>query len=297
MRVTPAMQDRTFLENINQVKSRMDKAQEEVSSGKKVNHLSDDPFASLRSSEIQAQSSLNDQFLSTDDQLRSRLNITDTVLQSMISNMDNAKVLAAQALSGTTTPEIRSALATGVDGVIKQALSDSNLQFDGTYLFAGTLTNVAPFEESPAGSGTIVYNGNDEPIYSRLDSSTVMQINITGQDLAEAAPSMFTTLADLKTAIQNDDTSTIQARLDDLGAISDRLNSLDADVGNNMKAVDQVRSRLTNQNLTLKTEDSSLTDANMIESISNLNLAGQGLSAALNAKAKIQQVSLFDFMS
>lgn len=297
MRVTPTMQDRVFLENINQVKSRLDKAQEEVSSGKKVNRLSDDPFASLRSSEIQAQSSLNDQFLATGDQLRSRLETTDTVLQSMISNLDNAKVLAAQALSGTTTAETRSALATGVDGVLKQALSDSNLQFDGSYLFAGTRTNIAPFVESPPGSGTIVYNGNDEAIYARLDSSTVMQVNITGQDLAESAPPLFTTLSELKTAIQNNDTDTIRARLGDLETISNRLNTLDAGVGNNMKMVDQVRSRLTSQSLALKTEDSRLTDANMVESISNLNLAEQGLNAALSAKARIQQVSLFDFMS
>ena len=295
-RITPTIQDRNFLENITRAKSRMDQAQQEISSGKKVNNLSDDPFAAMRSSEIQASTSVNDQFLSTNDQVKSRLNITDTALQSMISNLDNAKVLAAQALSGTTTVETRSALAEGVDGTIRQALSDANMQFNGSYLFAGTKTNAAPFVESPVGSGNVTYNGNDEAIYARLDSSTILQTNVTGQDLAQAAPSMFTTLADLKMAIQNNDTDTIAARLKDLESISERLNTLDAFVGNTANLVDQIHSRLSDQNLALKAEDSRLTDANMVESISNFNLAQQGVTAALSAKAKVQQISLFDFL-
>ncbi|HVN81024.1 MAG TPA: flagellar hook-associated protein FlgL [Terriglobia bacterium] len=296
-RITPSMQDRDFLENIYRAKGRMDQAQQEISSGKKVNNLSDDPFAAMRSSEIQANTSANDQFLSTNDQVKSRLDITDTALQSMISNLDNAKVLAAQALSGTTTPETRSALAEGVDGTIKQALSDVNMQFNGSYLFAGTKTSTVPFVESPVGSGNVTYNGNNEAIYSRLDSSTVVQTNITGQDLAQTAPSMFTTLADLKAAIQNNDTTAINARLQDLDSISERLNTLDAFVGNTTNLVNEIHSRLSDQDLALKSEDSRLTDANMVESISNFNLAEQGVNAALSAKAKVQQVSLFDFLS
>jgi flagellar hook-associated protein 3 FlgL len=297
MRVTPTMQDRVFLENISLAKSRMDEAQAEISSGKKVNHLSDDPFAAMRSSQIQASSNLNDQYLSTNEQVKSRLEITDTALQSMISNLDSAQSLAAQALSGTTTPESRTALAEGMDGVIKQALSDVNLQFNGSYLFAGTKTSTTPFAESPVGSGSVTYNGNDEAFYARLDSTTVAQINVTGQDLAQTAPSMFTTLADLKTAIQNNDTDTIRARLTDLQSISERLNTLDASVGNTVNLVDQIHSRLSDQNLSLKAEDSRLTDANMVESISKFNLAQQGVSAALSAEAKTQQLSLFDYIT
>ena len=295
-RITPTMQDRDFLENIIRAKSRMDQAQQEISSGKKVNNLSDDPFAAMRESEIQAGTSVNEQFLSTNDQVKSRLDITDTALQSMIRNLDNAMVLATQALSGTTTAETRAALAEGVDGAIKQSLSDANMQFNGTYLFAGTKTNTAPFVESPVGSGNVTYNGNDEAIYARLDLSTVVQTNVTGQDLAQTVPAMFTTLSNLKTAIQSNDTDTVAARLRDLQAISERLNTLDAFVGNTTNLVNQIHSRLSDQNLALKAEDSRLTDANMVESISNFNLAQQGVTAALSAKAKVQQISLFDFL-
>jgi flagellar hook-associated protein 3 FlgL len=296
MRVTPTMQDRTFLENITQAKVRMDKSQEEISTGRRVNQLSDDPFAAAQSGEITAQMSYNDQYLDTIDQLRGRLDITDTVVQSMITSLDNAKVLAVQSLSGTTTAEARASLALGVDGVLKQVLSDANAQFNGSYLFSGTQTNTVPFTETPPGSGTIVYSGNDEAIYARLDNSTVMQTNITGEDLAETAPPLFSTLTDLKNAIQNNDTATIEARLNDLNTISDRLNSLGAVVGNSTQLAEQVRSRLTDQNLAMTKENSRLSDANMVESISNFSLAEQGVNATLSAKARIQQLSLIDYL-
>ena len=103
MRVTASIQNRNFLEHINQLKARMDKAQEEVSSGKTVNRLSDNPFAASQSSEIASVVSANDQLIAGNTQLRSKLELSDSVLQSLIQSTDSALSLATQALSGTTT--------------------------------------------------------------------------------------------------------------------------------------------------------------------------------------------------
>src|SRR5262249_11314661 len=99
MRVTSTIQNRNFLDNVNQLKTRLDKAQEEVSSGKSVNRLSDNPFAAAQSSKLMAVIGANDQFIAMNDQLRSKFEVTDTLLQGVIRSLDSAKVLAAQALS------------------------------------------------------------------------------------------------------------------------------------------------------------------------------------------------------
>ena len=104
MRVTPSMQDRNFLENINRTKTRLDKAQEQITTGKRVNRFSDDPFAASQSNRIAALTSTNDQFIANNELLRSKLELTDSTLQSLIQTMDSARTAAAQALSGTTTP-------------------------------------------------------------------------------------------------------------------------------------------------------------------------------------------------
>ncbi|MFN8009145.1 MAG: flagellar hook-associated protein FlgL [Terriglobia bacterium] len=294
MRMTPTIQTRNFLERIQDSKARLDKAQEEVSTGKSVNRLSDDPYAAGQLSEITATMSMNDQFISNNDQLKSKLELTDSVLQLLNQAIDGAKGLAAQALSGTTTAESRQALALAVDGVKKEVLSDSNAQYNGMYLFSGTQTSSQPFVDS--GGGAIAYQGNDEPIYLRLDRSTVLQTNITGGNLFLGSPGIYSTLDDLKTAISNNDTATIQSKLQDLETISDRVNAADTTVGNHLQLLDQIQSRLNSQNLALQTESSRLGDANLVESLSNLTLANQAVNVTLNTEAQVQQLSLIDYL-
>ncbi len=294
MRMVPTIQYRNFIDNIDQSKARLDKAQEEISSGKSVNRLSDNPYAAAQTSEIAAISSANDEFIANNDQLRSKLELTDSVLQFLNQTIDSAKVLAAQALSGTTTPESRQALATAVEGTRQQALSNANAQFNGSYLFAGTDNKTQPFADS--GGGTVTYQGNNESIFQRLDRSTVLKSNTTGQELFLDSPPIFSVLEDLKTAIQNNDITTIRARLDDLETISDRVNVTDTNVGNDINLLDQIQSRLKSQNLALQTQSSRLSDANLVESISKFNLATQAVNTTLNAQAKVQQLSLIDFL-
>lgn len=293
MRVTTTIQNRNFLDNINQLKSRLDKAQTEVSTGKTVNRLSDDPLAASQASRLTAVMGANDQFIAMNDQLRSRLELTDTVLQAFIQSVDAAKVLAAQALSGATTPESRAALATEVEGVWEQILSESNTQFNGTFLFAGTQTTVPPFDDS---GGSLVYNGNNEATYQRLDRTVVIQTNVTGQELFLDSPPAFTVLDNLKTAILANDTTAIRAALDDLDVISGRVNTFAARAGNSLQLIDQIQGTLRAHNLALQENISRMTDADLAKSITDLNLTNQALNVSMNAQAQVQQLSLLDFL-
>jgi flagellar hook-associated protein 3 FlgL len=293
MRVTPSIQTRNFLENINQLKSRMDKAQEEVSSGKTVNRLSDNPFAAAQSSEIEALVSANEQYISDNKQLRSKLELTDSVLQFVNKSLDEAKALAAQALSGTTTPESRQALATAVEGARQEVLSAANTQFNGASLFSGALPRTQPFVDS---AGVVTYQGNDEAVYQRVDRTSVIQTNVTGQDLFIDPPSVFSSLSNLKTAILNNDTVSVRAELSNLEAVSSRVNTTAATFGNKMRMLDDLQSSVQDQNRALQSRVSDLTDANMVQSISNLDLASQAVNIALKAQAQVQQLSLLDFL-
>jgi flagellar hook-associated protein 3 FlgL len=293
MRITPTIQNRNFLENINDTKTRLDKYQREVSSGKRVNQPSDDPFAASQASRIASVTSANDQYISNNDLLRNKLELTDSSLQAMNQSIDSAKSLAAQALSGTTTADSRVALATAVDGVINDVLSTAGTQFDGTYLFSGTQTNTEPFKQTGT---TITFQGNSEASYSRLDRSTVIKTNITNQDLFAGPPAIFDVLQSLKSAIASNDTTALNASMKDLDTISSRISSNDAVVGNNIQLVDQVQSALKSHNEALRTETSSLTDADLSQSISSLDLASQSVNITLQAEARVQQLSLLDYL-
>src|SRR5262249_25734454 len=152
--------------------------------------------------------SVNDQFIATNERLRSKLEFTDSIIEGLNQTIDAAKVIGAQALSGSTTPTTRTALATAIDGVRTEPFSAASQQFDGPFLFSGTPTSTEPFVDTPTG---VTFQGNDEPLYLRLDQSTVIKTNFTNQDLFAGPPPLFSTLESLKTAIQNNDTAAIQA--------------------------------------------------------------------------------------
>jgi flagellar hook-associated protein 3 FlgL len=294
MRITPSIQSRNFLEDLALTKARMDKAQSELSSGRRVNVLSDDPYAAGQSSEIEAISSENDEYIANNDQLISKLGFLDSTLQRLVLSVENAQTLAAQALSGTTTAESRAALAEGVDGTRKQVLSIANTQYNGVFLFSGSHRPAADaFTDNAPG---FTYDGNDEAIYQRLDRSTTVQTNITGQDLFGDPPAVLDVLDNLKTAIANNDPTAIRAQAANLETIANRVNALDAVVGERVQLADQTQSRLREHNLALKTETSRLTDANLVESISNFNLADQAVKVSLSSQAKLEQLSLLDYL-
>jgi flagellar hook-associated protein 3 FlgL len=293
MRITTTTQNRTFLENLNRLRVREDQSHAELSSGKRVNRLSDNPFAAAQASRISSVMSENDQFVATNEQLRGKLQTTDSVLQAMIQSLDSAKSLSAQALSGTTTTESRAALATAVEGIRQEMLSAANTQFDGNYLFAGTKTSTTPFVDA---GGTVSYQGNNEIVYQRLDRSVVIQTNITGQNLFVDSPPVFDVLQNLKTAITNNDATAIRAGLSDLDAIANRMNTTAATVGNGINLTEQLQTSLRNHNEALQEHVSTMTDADLAKSISDLNLTTQAISATLGAQGQVQQSSLLDYL-
>jgi len=294
MRITPSIQSRNFLEDLSRTKARLDKAQDELSSGRRVNVLSDDPYAAGQASEIEAVSSENEEFIANNDQLISKLGFLDSTLQRLVLSLENAQTLAAQALSGTTTAESRAALAEGVTGVRKQVLSLANAQYNGVFLFSGTRRPAADaFIDNAPG---FTYGGNDEAIYQKLDRSTTIQTNVTGQDLFGDPPAVLDVLEALETAIDNNDPTAIRAEVANLETLANRVNSLGAIVGARIQLGEQTQSRLRDHNLGLKKETSRLTDANLVESISDFNLADQAVKVSLSSQARIAQLSLLDYL-
>jgi flagellar hook-associated protein 3 FlgL len=293
IRMTATIQNRNFLENVMQSKGRLDKAQEELTTGRRVNHLSDDPYAAAQSTQINATMEADQQYLTNNSQLRNKLDLMDTTIQTSITNLDFIKTIAAQALSGTTTTQTRQALADSVTGSRQQALSLANTQYNGRYLFSGSLTNGTPFVDTGTG---VAYNGNTQQVFQRLDRSTTMQTNITGQELFMQGPPLFDTLDQLRTHILNNDTTGIAADLLAINQIADRFNSYGSLVGNNQNMVDQVTAKIKGQDLSLKASDSKLIDANLVESSSRFNLANQAVNVSLSSQAKIQQLSLIDYL-
>ena len=131
--------------NIRNTSNNMLEEMEASSTGKKINSLSDDPVGLVKIMEL-------DVCLSHSEQMERNINIGNLWLtshESALTQVENilteAQTLCVQMSNGTQDADERANAATQVDGYLRQIVSLANTRVDGSYIFAGTETDSAPF--------------------------------------------------------------------------------------------------------------------------------------------------------
>ncbi|MBW1709094.1 MAG: hypothetical protein JRG97_08155 [Deltaproteobacteria bacterium] len=158
------------------------KANESISSGKRVNRPSDD---GLGMSTILTQRSLLSDIVQYEQNLsvgNDLLNLTESALLNMTNSVTEAKVLAEQMSTDTYRESNMEDAAVAIDGIIDELIQLGNTDMGGRYIFAGSETDVAPFTkglnilDATAGLSTFstytgqvtssgTYTGNQSKVY------------------------------------------------------------------------------------------------------------------------------------
>src|SRR6185437_2748915 len=135
-------------------------ALQQVSTGKRVNELADDPAASANMVRSLAASANVDQYTTNVNALQARLQTADSALSSVVTSLNQAVTLGTQGANGTVNASDRQSLAAQVQGILTNVVAQANTSFQGTYLFAGSATNTVPFTADPNSAGAYLYQGN-----------------------------------------------------------------------------------------------------------------------------------------
>ncbi len=154
MRITQNMLAAEILANISGSAGRLAKAQEQLSSTKRINRASDDPQGSSLVLQMQERIGLTEAYQSATGSAQELLGMASATLNQVVELLQNAKDLAVQG-SSDTTGTVRNTLADQVNQLLEELLSESNTQVQGRYLFAGTQTSSAPFRATRDGAGKI----------------------------------------------------------------------------------------------------------------------------------------------
>ena len=124
-----------------------------------------------------------------------------------------AKELAVSQSSGTANTISRAAAAVELDTLIQQTLQAGNAKLGNQFLFAGRRTSVEPFQANGA------YQGNGGTIDVEIGQDNFMSINTPGNEVFRSAGGgvdVINLLQTLKTAIEADDRSSVEALLNPL---------------------------------------------------------------------------------
>jgi flagellar hook-associated protein 3 FlgL len=168
---------------LNTLQSALAKTQMQLSTNKRVLTAADDPIASARALEVTQSQSMNTQFGTNRSAARASLSLVDQTLQDVSAQMTDIQSLIVTAGNGGYTQSDRAALATELEGRLKDMLGLANTA-DGTggYLFSGYKSTTQPFNQTPAGA---TYEGDQGQRSLQVGSTRKMATSESGSAIFE----------------------------------------------------------------------------------------------------------------
>ena len=298
MRIASKTVYESIVRNLDTSYSDMYKAQEVVSSSKRINKLSDDPVGLVTVLDLRSSLSNIDQLSRNVSMGKSWLTASESALGQVNDILTDVKSLTVQMSSATTGSSERANAAGVVDEYLNQIISLSNSQSGGRYIFAGTDTDNAPFELN-ADETQVDYNGNGKAFSVKIGSNSNIAVGKVGSEIFGENwdnNNIFKTLSDLKTSLQNNDISGIQDAMGNLDQHMDKINSEISDIGGKAKRMEVKENIIADLKLNYTERKSSLEDADIAEAVIALNAKQLAYNAALTSASKIMGKSLVDYL-
>lgn len=286
---------RDGLNSINQAAERMAAAQREVSTGRRLNLLSDDPLAAQQAVGEHATLGAVDAYSQSVAAASARLASVDATLSSFGDKLSAAVVTALSAKGSSSTPASRAAAAEQIRSLRDSLLSDINSQFNGNSTFAGTQATGPAYALV---GGVWTYQGDSATTQLAVDQGRVVSVTFDGKAIAQGsdAANVFTVLDDLVTAINAGDDTGIAAGIAGIERAFDRTLRAQGRLGADERGLEDVTTRLDTLRRAGEARRSKLEDANMAEAVTHLTNAEQAYHAALASVSSIERVSLLDYL-
>lgn len=294
-RITINAINNTVLADNQRTISRLANYQEQLSSGKRINQVSDDPGAARSALRYRAESMQTTKYLDNISKGDSFITASDSAMEQMSQVLDDAKSLAVQGANGTQDAASRKALGQSVDSLLTRLVDLANTVHDGRYLFSGTATFTQPFARSADGT-TVDYQGNLDTFEVQVGPGSQVNVNQDGNTLFKQQVDVFGSLVDLRDALRANDASKISGLVQTVDDAHSHLNDLHGALGGTEQRLELARNQLESAKVNLDGLVSAAEDADFPEIISQMQLAQVALEAGLKAGAKVLRPSLLDFL-
>jgi len=300
MRVTTQMAVNNLVGNLNRSFGRMVRFQQELSSGSRLNNLSDDPAAVERSLSLRSELRNIEQFQKNIDDGTGWLELSEVSLSELETLFVEARGLAVQGASDTYNSQQRRSLADQIDQFLEHAVSLSESRYRGRYIFAGTQTGDPPYGATRDQEGMILSldptgdaTGNIE---REVADGIVMQVNVAGDSVYEGSLNAFDVLIDLRDALGENNVGGVRESLSSLADMREKISSVRGEIGarvNRMELTRNVLDRVTTEMSTILSEDE---DVDLTSTIVNLQQEQDVFQAALASGNTVIPQSLMDFI-
>lgn len=290
MRVTQRSMQFGVSSNLQGALGRLQRTQEQLSSGRQINKPSDSPTSTVAALRFRADIRRSEQLVRNADDAGGWLNTADRALTGAIDIVNRARTLVLQGINDSMSVNDRAAIADELDQLRKAALAVGNTTYLGRPIFGGTTTSATAYDTAGA------YLGDTAAIARTVAPNVSVRINITGTEaFGPAGADLFTVLADAADHLRNDP-SQLSADITAIDGAFQRLTNAVSGVGARVNQVTAMRERVDG---TIVDSQNGLAEVESIDlpaTIVKLKMQEVAYEAALSATARVIQPSLVDFL-
>ncbi len=293
-----------FLGNLQQIEARVSTAEQQLSSGLRVNVASDAPDQISGILQLRAQIAAVQQTQQNLTAVTPQVQSAEGAIQQAVQVLDTATALATEAAGTTSSASQRLDLAPQVQGILQQLVSLSQTAVNGQYIFSGDLSGQPSYTMNAAGDGVQQMIQPGPPGQVQDANGVGISIGLTAQQIFDdrdangnaTSGNVFAAVTGLLTALNNNDGTGIQTALGNLQSASAYLNNQSSFYGaaqNNLTAAGNTASTTVTQ---LQQQLSSAQDTDAAQAALELQSALTAEQAAMTAQAQFKPQSLFNYL-
>ena len=286
--------DEVFLQNTRRLNARIDTATRQISSGKRLNTVGDDPDHVGVLLASRADLSRVEQTGRNLSQVKTEVDTAEGILQNALKGMDRASTLGAQGATSFATAQSRTVLGNEIQSLLDQMVGYTRTEVQGRYIFSGDSDQTAPYESTTSG-----YNGTAATRQILHPTGGSFPVALTAQEIwdnDDPTKNVFQTLTNLRDALFSNDDAAINAALPGLRTATDHLNTELARYGAAQNRVTEATDATGKEKTRLLSLISDIEDTDLMQAALELNTATRDQQAALQARAKANRQSLFDYL-
>jgi len=294
-----------FLSGLGLIQQRADRAQRELTSGFRINTVSDDPGQVVDLLQSLAGLDRTRQIGANLGRVKTETDAAEAALQNAVKLVDRAQTLGVQGQNGFASTQdaaqTRQNLAGELGAVLQQLVGVSQTNVDGRFLFSGDADQQTPYSIDLTQTNAIsAYGGTAATRRIENPDGTLFAVSKTAQEIFDspaASQNVFHSIDQLRVALLNNDQAGINAALPDVQSAGKYLNTQLAFYGTVQNRVADGLDSAANFETQLQTQISSIRDADLAQSLTELTQAKTQQDAALASRAKLPQTSLFNFLA
>jgi flagellar hook-associated protein 3 FlgL len=292
-----------YLADLNRIQDRLSRVEREISSGLRVVRPSDEPEQVMAILELRSSIERSTAVEGNLGRLRTEVDTSEAAVQIAVRIVERARVLAAEAATGTSINRAGSAIE--AKQLHEQLVSLTRTVSEGRYVFSGDLDSQLLYEvdlTEPTGARRLATAANTRMIqdvngaqFSAAKSAHEI-FDVRNADDTPAAANVFAAVHGLTQALESDDQAAVEAAGANITAALEHLNRQLTFYGQAQNRVTTAYDLAKKAFLARTEELSQVQDADLSEALVNLTMASVHHQAALGARAQMPQKTLFDYL-